>query len=247
MRRSGGGDCSVLRTEGNILTPPVRASPVDPGRYSPWLVRGVPRDHNTSTPTRYQAAIYDTGMAPSVYYAQGMLSPPDQDYPTYSQYPHYPASPMSPIMYREPTPPGTTGMYLPPGMESTPVSDKTQVAGQLKNPLLATPTGSQSSIASRASNDVSLVMDGTVNMASPRWDLSPVVVEAVNSAGGVTNASVHAYMDRSLNNFQDLVRQDPEPAMLEDALAGASLELQVRRKIFVFLRKSERFYAFYIF
>lgn len=90
-----------------------------------------------------------------------------------------------------------------------------------------TPSNSQTSVSSHSSNEMSFALDATVNLSSARWDLSPVVIEAVSGAGGVDDVSLREYLDRSSANFQDLLRQNPEPKLVDEALEGVTLELQV--------------------
>jgi hypothetical protein len=183
---------------------------------------------NTSTPLHPQRSLGDINLSPLPYYPPspwGAYSP-WMPQPPYTYYPH---SPVSPMPYQGDVLPNVARVVSPEqGMMQPGIPGLTTPARRPVNQLMGTPTGSNSSVNSRQGNGIALALDGSVNLSSPRWDLSPVVVEEVNSAGGVSTDSLQDYLDRSVTNFQELIRAKPEFEVLEEALAGATLEFQVR-------------------
>ena len=230
----------MLRSARSSATLQVQVSPVEPRRSSSWSARGSVEGQDTSTPVRPQNSTYDSNLYPPPYYPPSPWSPPYQPWPMPYQYPYYPSSPVSPITLKESTPTTMWGASTLPRANAPQLCETTPPSNRSRNQLLATPSGSQESVDSRAGRNMSLLLDESVNLASPRWDLSPIIVEAVSSAGGVDSASLHSYLDRSANNFQELVRQNPEPMVLEEALAGAGLEMQVSQNDFKYLMQKFR-------
>jgi hypothetical protein len=203
----------------------VPLSPIDPRGHYPWPTAAGTND--TSTPARGYSNMGNMPLSPPPYYPPNPWSPIYHPWAPPAAYPYYPSSPAPPTSYQGSTPERSPGAALSQvAAVSGPIPQR-GLRERSANHLIDTPSGSQVSMSSRCNNGVDLLLDGTVNLASPRWDLSPVVIEAVSVAGGVNNDSLQSYLDRSVVNFQELVRTNPDPAMLEEALAGASMELQV--------------------
>jgi hypothetical protein len=224
--RSLDGDQSVLRSAGSMSELPPQVSPMG--------FRGCASLMDASTPIRHpQEGRHDAGLLPPPYYPPSPWFPPYHPYVPQYPYPYYPSSPASLTSTREVETNRLPEAATAPTCGTSVSTGQRRMGVNPRNLLLESPIGSQSSVSTREGNDVSLVLDGSVNLSSPRWDLSPVVIEAVSVSGGVNNDSIRAYLNRSATNFQELVRGNPEPGVLEEALAGSSLEMQVR--IFLFL------------
>jgi hypothetical protein len=224
----------------------LQVSPVGGRGYSTWPAGATAGINDTSTPIRHQQdGRYEVGLLPPPYYPPSPWHPPYHPYAHPYQYPYYPASPVSPTSISEATSDRSMHPATAP-TDNTPGLRIQQRPGEYpRNQLLSTPAGSQDSVSTRDSNEVSLVLDGSVNLSSDRWDLSPVVVATVSASGGINNESIKGYLNKSAANFQELVKSNPEPGVLEEALAGSCLELQVRNPLFFLMKlvNPSRFYC----